>query len=445
MKVASKLRGHAVEIFYHALQAVDPAKLLKERLRLDGRLLTVDGKLYNLEQFKGIYALGFGKASAPMAQALEDILGERLDGGIMVVTEGYSSPLRKLQVLESSHPVPDDRSQKAASKLLEWAKGLGDKSLVFCLVSGGASALLCAPPEGITVEDFSVVTSLLLASGAEIREMNTLRKHLSLIHGGRLARALYPATVVNLVISDVVGDALDVISSGPTLPDPSTFQEALNVVAKYGFRGYLSDRVFVYLERGAMGAVEETPKEWDDCFQYVDTFLIGNNVKALELAKEKARGLGYNTSILSSSCKGEAKEVAKVFSSVVRECRRTGNPISPPACLLAGGETTVTIKGGGKGGRNQEFALACAIEVEGLDEVVVLSGGTDGNDGPTNVAGAVVDGSTCQRAKELGMQPLDFLFRNDSYAFFFRMGDHIITGPTRTNVMDIMLALIGNP
>ncbi len=379
-----------------------------------------------------------------MAQALEEILGEWLKGGILVVKEGHAIPLQKIKVLEADHPVPDSRSREAAAALLDWARGVGEGDLVFCLVSGGGSALLCAPPEGVNLEDVRKVTSLLLASGAEIKEMNTVRKHLSLIHGGRLARTLYPATVVNLVVSDVVGDVLDMVSSGPTLPDSSTYGGALEVVSRYRLERALPGTVYEYLKRGAGEEIEETPKEGDACFQRVHTFLLGSNMRALEAAKEKAIELGYNTLVLGSSLTGEAREVARIFASVTKECRRSGNPLKGPACLLAGGETTVTLSGSGKGGRNQEFALASALEIEGFDGVVILSAGTDGNDGPTEAAGAVVNGTTCQRARELGMEARDFLVRNDSYTFFSRLGDHIITGPTRTNVMDIVLSLIGS-
>lgn len=462
MKTTRKLRGQALEIFYHALGAVDPARLVRERMRLEGPSLKIDSKSYALKEFNGVYAVGFGKASAPMAQALEEILGEWLKGGIVVVKEGHALPLKKIKILESGHPVPDRRSREAAMTLLDWARGIstevqgfkgskvqGDgplpikRDLVFCLVTGGGSALLCAPPGDISLEEVKTVTSLLLASGAEIKEVNTVRKHLSLIHGGRLARALYPAAVINLVVSDVVGDVLDMVSSGPTLPDPSTYKGALEIVSKYGLAKRLPERVYEYLKRGVSGEVEETPKGGDVYFQDVHTFLLGSNMRALEAAKEKAIELGYNTLILGSSFTGEAREVARVFSSKAREYRKGDNPPSGPACLLAGGETTVTLKGDGRGGRNQEFALASAMEIEGLEGVVILSGGTDGNDGPTEAAGAMVDGTTCRRAREHGMEPEDFLMRNDSHTFFCRLGDRIITGPTRTNVMDIMLCLTG--
>ena len=462
-KPTSELRGQALEIFYHALVAVDPARLVREVVgRGTARrapTLKIDSKSYTLKEFNGVYAVGFGKASAPMAQVLEEILGGWLKGGIVVVKEGHALPLKKIKILESGHPVPDRRSQEAAMTLLDWAntevqrlkgsrvqgsRALQTKrDLVFCLVTGGGSALLCAPPGDISLEEVKTATSLLLASGAEIKEVNTVRKHLSLIHGGRLARALYPATVINLVVSDVVGDVLDMVSSGPTLPDPSTYKGALEIVSKYGLAKRLPERVYEYLKRGVSGEVEETPKEGDVCFQDVHTFLLGSNMRALEAAKEKAIGLGYNTRILGSSFTGEAREVARVFSSKAREYREGDNPPSGPACLLAGGETTVTLKGDGRGGRNQEFALASAMEIEGLEGVVILSGGTDGNDGPTEAAGAVVDGTTCRRARELGMEAEDFLMRNDSHTFFCRLGDHIITGPTHTNVMDIMLCLTG--
>lgn len=444
MKITSEPGRQALDIFYHALKAVDPSQLVRERLRLEGSSLKIDGRSYNLREFDEVHVLGIGKASASMAQALEKVLGEWLKGGIVVVKEGHSLPLGKIKILEAGHPIPDRRSQEAARALLNWAEGLGEKDLVFCLISGGGSTLLCAPPEGISLEDVRSVTTLLLACGAKIKEINTLRKHLSLIHGGRLARALYPATVVNLVISDVVDNVLDIVSSGPTLPDPSTFEEALEIVSKYELEKVLPERAYEYLKRGATGEVEETPKEGDTCFQHAHTFLIGSNMKALEAAKEKAVELGYNTLILGSSFIGEAREVGKVFSSIAKECKRSGNPLPGPACLLAGGEPTVTLRGSGKGGRNQEFALACAIEIEGIEGIVIFSGGTDGNDGPTEAAGAVVDGTTCGRARELGIEPDDYLRRNDSYTFFSLLGDHIITGPTCTNVMDIMLCLIGS-
>jgi len=477
IKTTSELREQALEIFYHALGAVDPARLVREVVgRGTARrapTLKIDSKSYALKEFNGVYAVGFGKASAPMAQALEEILGEWLKGGIVVVKEGHALPLKKIKILESGHPVPDGRSLEAAMTLLDWARGSSTevqgfnppeaervqgagplptkvagplpikRDLVFCLVTGGGSALLCAPPGDISLEEVKTVTSLLLASGAEIKEVNTVRKHLSLIHGGRLARALYPAVVINLVVSDVVGDVLDMVSSGPTLPDPSTYKGALEIVSKYGLAKRLPERVYEYLKRGVSGEVEETPKEGDVCFQDVHTFLLGSNMRALEAAKEKAIELGYNTRILGSSFTGEAREVARVFSSKAREYREGDNPPSGPACLLAGGETTVTLKGDGRGGRNQEFALASAMEIEGLEGVVILSGGTDGNDGPTEAAGAVVDGTTCRRARAHGMEPEDFLMRNDSHTFFCRLGDHIITGPTHTNVMDIMLCLTG--
>ncbi|HHT9154597.1 MAG TPA: glycerate kinase type-2 family protein, partial [Candidatus Tripitaka sp. YC43] len=366
MKPTSELRGQALEIFYHALRAVDPARLVRERVRLEGPSLKIDSKSYTLKEFNGVYAVGFGKASAPMAQALEEILGEWLKGGIVVVKEGHALPLKKIKILESGHPVPDGRSLEAAVTLLDWARGRNmevqgfkgsrvqvagplptKRDLVFCLVTGGGSALLCAPPGDISLEEVKAVTSLLLASGAEIKEVNTVRKHLSLIHGGRLARALYPAVVINLVVSDVVGDVLDMVSSGPTLPDPSTYKGALEIVSKYGLAKRLPERVYEYLKRGVSGEVEETPKEGDVYFQDVHTFLLGSNMRALKAAKEKAMELGYNTHILGSSFTGEAREVARVFSSKARECKKSGNPLSEPACLLAGGETTVTIRGNG--------------------------------------------------------------------------------------------------
>jgi hydroxypyruvate reductase len=444
MQTTSGLKRCARDIFNYALQAVHPARLIRKKVSLEGTMLRVGKRRYDLDRYDRILVVGIGKASAPMAQALEKVLRKRITKGLVVVKYGHALPLKRIRVLEAGHPFPDRMSRVAAEELLDLVSGLNQRDLVFSLLSGGGSALLCLPPEGITLRDFVSLTRRLLSSGADIKEINTLRKHLSLIHGGRLARAMYPATLISLILSDVVGDPLDMISSGPTVPNGSTFRDALEVIGKHGLNKGLPRSVYSYLHKGVKGEVPENPKEGDHCFSSSYTVLLGNNNAALKAAGERARTLGFNTLILSSSITGEAREVANVFTSMAKEVCRSGRPIQRPACLLAGGETTVTLRGRGKGGRNQEFALASALELAGWDGVVILSGGTDGTDGPTDVAGAVVDGYTCKRAeKRFKIDAKDYLQKNNSYSFFRRSGGHLVTGPTLTNVMDIMLALVG--
>jgi hydroxypyruvate reductase len=319
----------------------------------------------------------------------------------------------------------------------------GEQDLVICIISGGGSALLAAPAGDISLKDKQEVTQLLLDSGATIHEMNTVRKHLSRVKGGGLARLAHPATVVSLILSDVIGDDLDVIASGPTVPDSSTFQHAEQILHTYNIWDRIPIAVQKHMEKGVKGEIEETPKPGDTAFQKDSWELVGTNLQALTAARREAERLGYHTIILSGMIEGETGEVAKVHTAIAKESARSGNPLSPPLCLLSGGETTVTIKGKGKGGRNQEFVLAAALAIEGEKNMVVLSGGTDGTDGPTDAAGAIADGDTLTRARAKGLDPWDHLQRNDSYPFFESLDDLLMTGPTRTNVMDVRIMLIG--
>lgn len=449
MRTIGELRSCARDIFKHALEAVNPARLIREKVKLKGEILRVAERKYNLKNINNIYLIAIGKASASMAGALASILGERLSRGVVVVKHGYRLPLRTptaIRIIEAGHPLPDRKSTEAAGSVLRLAARAGKKDLVFCLISGGASALLCKPPEGITLRDMRLLTGRLLSSGADIKEMNTIRKHLSLVHGGRLAEVIYPACIINLIISDVVGNRLNMVSSGPTLPDESTFSDALDILRKYRLTKKLSQGILNYLKRGAESGQNEVARKTDPCFSRCHTVLLGSNASALEAAERRARELGFNTIVLSSSITGEAREVAEVLVSIAREVLEGGRPVSRPACLIAGGETTVTLRGRGLGGRNQELALAAALALEGCSNTVVLSGGTDGTDGPTEVAGAVVDAYTVRRARNrLRLSAEEYLARNDSYQFFKELGGgaHLITGPTQTNVMDIMLALVG--
>jgi hydroxypyruvate reductase len=438
-----KMRQHAMEIFQAGLKAVDPGEAILRYVKQADDGLQIGDHRFKFEDYDRILVVGAGKAGAPMAKALEDLLGDRVADGVIVVKEGHGLPLNHVRIHEASHPVPDERGIRGAEDIIELVDKAGERDLVLVVISGGGSALLVAPVEGVTLADKQEVTRLLLACGADIHEINTVRKHLSRAKGGGLARCAYPATVVSLILSDVVGDDLNVIASGPAVPDTSTFTNAREVFDKYDIWQKLPESVQSRIQQGLNGEIEDTPKAGDKAFLKCYSELVGTNIHALIAASEEARKKGYQPLILSSTVEGEAKEVVKMFTAFAREVRNSANPIPAPACILCGGETTVTLQGEGKGGRNQEFALASALIIEGMENVVVLSGGTDGTDGPTNAAGAIADGRTMARAREMNLDPPDHLKRNDAYPFFQTLDDLIITGPTRTNVSDIYMLLVG--
>ena len=437
------LRQHALEIFQAALKAVDPVEAIYRYVEVLDDGLQVGGHRFAFSDYDRILVVGAGKAGAPMARALEELLGNHIAEGVIVVKEGHGLPLAHVRIHEASHPVPDERGIKGAEEILALVKGAGERDLVLCLMSGGGSALLVAPADGVTLEDKQEVTRLLLACGADIHEINSIRKHLSRAKGGGLARFAYPATVVSLILSDVIGDDLNVIASGPAVPDTSTFDDTKQILDKYDIWNQVPPSVQRRIEQGLKGAIEDTPKAGDAVFKRCYSELVGTNIQALKAAESKAAELGYHTLILSSTVEGEAREVAKVLTAIAKEVRDSNNPLAEPACILCGGETTVTIRGDGKGGRNQELALASALAIDGLENVVVLAGGTDGNDGPTDAAGAIVDGHTLARARTEGLNPFNYLSRNDSYHFFQPLEDLVITGPTRTNVMDVYMVIVG--
>jgi hydroxypyruvate reductase len=422
------LRKHARTIFQAALSAADPAGAVERHL-----------KRRDFSRFRDIYVVGAGKAGASMAQAAERVLGRRIAAGLLNVKYGHTVKLRRIELNECGHPVPDLNGVAGAERIAGIAAGAGKDDLVICLISGGASALLPAPAEGITLEEKQATTRLLLASGASIHEINSIRKHISRIKGGQLARLAAPARVESLMLSDVIGDNLDVIGSGPTAPDGSTFAGAVEILDRYGIRERVPASVRERLEQGARGAVPETPKPDDPVFARVRNTIVGSNRLALAAAAARARALGYRTLVLSSEIQGEAREIARMHAAIASEMARTGHPMKPPACLITGGETTVTIRGDGLGGRAQEFALAAALDIAGLENVVVFCAGTDGTDGPTNAAGAVADGQTLARKPDAR----SYLNRNDSYHYFEALNDLIITGPTNTNVMDVCIVLAG--
>jgi glycerate 2-kinase len=440
--IVKLMRQQALEIFMAGLKAVDPIEAIYRHIKVTDEAIFMDDQRFDLEKYERILIVGAGKAVAPMAKALEDLLDERITKGVIVVKEGHGLPLKQVKICEGGHPVPDEGGVRGTEEILSVAEEAGEKDLVICLISGGGSALLIAPPKGISLKDKQEATKLLLACGATIHELNTIRKHLSRSKGGRLAQAAYPATVISLILSDVVGDDLDVIGSGPTVPDSSTFQETEQILKRYGIWDQLAVSIRDHIQKGVRGEIEDTPKSEAAAFQRCSSVMVGTNLQAMLAASKEAERLGYRPLILSTKVEGEAREVAKVHAAIAKEILSSRNPISAPACILFGGETTVTLQGDGKGGRNQEYALASALALGGQDNVVVLSGGTDGTDGPTDAAGAIADGATVARARHKGIDPGEYLRRNDSYNFFKQLDDLVITGPTRTNVMDIYMLLI---
>ena len=437
-----KLRSDARAIFEAGLKAVDPINAVKNHIKRDGNKLRLKAMEYDLGDYENIYVIGMGKAAASMAKAVEDILGDQLTTGIVNVKYGHTVPLRKIKINEAAHPVPDEAGIAGSKEIIELLKQTGDKDLVICLISGGGSALLPSPAGDLTLEDKQGVTKALLECGANIHEINSIRKQISAVKGGRLAEHVYPSTLISLILSDVIGDDLDVIASGPTVPDTQTFHDCRNIIQKYKLDERVPKRVIEYIEKGCDGEIEDTPKADSPVFERTQNTIVGSNIIAVNAAKEKASELGYNTLVLSTFIHGETEEVAKVHSAIVKEIISSGNPVKKPACVISGGETTVTIEGKGQGGRNQEFVLAAAIDIEGLDNTIVLSGGTDGNDGPTDAAGAIADGTTIHRAGELGLNAYQYLCENNSYNFFKPLGDLLITGPTNTNVMDLRVLLV---
>jgi glycerate 2-kinase len=442
-----EMRRIARAVFFKAVEAVDPSKRVRDLVRIEANRLCIgtrnsSRKTFDLNGFKRIFLVGTGKASASMAQAIEEILGDRISKGVITTKYGHALPLKRIETIEAGHPVPDEKGLEGVKKIRGLLNNSGSEDLIIFLLSGGGSALLPLPVEGVTLEEKQRITQLLLDSGADIKEINSVRKHISQIKGGWLARWAYPSTVVGFILSDVVGDPLDVIASGPTVPDTSTFDQALEVLKKYCLTDKIPPAIREHLRLGKEGRIEETPKPGDVIFEKVHHVLVGSNILALQAAEREASSHGLHTLILSSSVVGETREAARFHSAIASEIVSTGNPIQKPACILSGGETTVTIKGDGLGGRNQEFALAGALEISGIEKVVLLSGGTDGTDGPTDASGAIADQTTVTRARSMGLDAKTYLEKNDAYPFFKMLGDLVITGPTRTNVMDVHILLV---
>jgi hydroxypyruvate reductase len=437
------LHRDARQIFQAAVASVDPETAVRRHITRKDGFLQVASAVFRLDDFQQIFLVGAGKATAPMARAMEDLLADRVTGGAIVVKDGHGMPLKSTTVVEAGHPLPDRRGVAGSEAVLAIADAAGPRDLLICLISGGGSALMTAPAEGISLDDKQDATRRLLACGATIHEINTVRKHLSRIKGGLLARKAYPATIVSLILSDVVGDDLDVIASGPTVPDTSTFAAAGEILQRYGIWESVAPSVRIRLEKGSEGSIEDTPGSEDPIFSNGSQVLVGTNMHALKAAAGAAAELGYQPLILTSKLEGEAREIARMLGAMAKEMVASGHPLAAPACILCGGETTVTLRGNGKGGRCQELALAASLPLKGLRHCLVLAGGTDGNDGPTDAAGAIVDGQTLAMAEAKGMQARDYLDRNDAYHFFQALDDLLITGPTRTNVMDVYMVLAG--
>ena len=438
----NQMKKNATDIFLTGLEAADPVHAILTHVKFKNHILYIDKTKFNLKNYKRVIVIGAGKAAASMAKAIEDLILDYISDGIIIVKDGHKLPLKKIKVYEAGHPVPDQRGISGTNQIINLIKDANESDLVLCLISGGGSSLLINPSDGISLNDKQETTKHLLACGASIHEINTVRKHLSNVKGGRLAFHIYPATLISLILSDVVGDNLDIIASGPNVPDSSTFDNTKQILKNHNIWNKIPISVKNHINNGISGKTDETPKSGNIIFSKSLNILVGSNFNSLTAAAKKAEQLGYTTLILTSKAEGEAKEIAVFYAAIAKEIISSGNPLKPPACILSGGETTVTIKGLGKGGRNMEFTLAAAIALKGIHNIIALCGGTDGTDGPTDATGAIADHTTLYRAETLKIDPVHFLNENNSYEFFKKLNDLIITGPTLTNVMDIYMLLI---
>ena len=434
------------KIYTAAIEAVSPLKAIKRHIHIAGNNLKIfdkdkEIKSFDLDKFDKILVVGSGKATSAMAKAIEELLGERISSGCICVKYGHVAELKRIEQIEASHPIPDIEGMRGAEKIYNIIKGADKNDLIISLISGGGSALMPLPQSSIKLKDIQHTTDLLIKSGATIHEINSVRKHLSRLKGGNMARAAYPAAVINLMISDVVGDNMDVIASGPFVPDTSDYNSALHVLDKYGLRKSIPLPVRIHLEEGAAGIHPENPGSCDHIFSSVTNIIIASNFLALKAAREQAEALGYKSIILSSLIEGDTADTAEWHCRIAREIDLTGNPLPRPACIISGGETTVQVRGSGKGGRNMEFAMHAAKGISGLDKMLIASIGTDGNDGPTDAAGAFSTGDTLKRINDLSLNINNFIIDNNSYQLFSALGDLIITGPTNTNVMDMRIIL----
>lgn len=437
-----KLREDALAIFRAGLEAASPENGVRNALGLEDEVLNVGSRRYDLRKTRGVILLGAGKASRRMAVSTQDVLGGWLKESVLSVPRGEGGVFNQLRLLEASHPIPDENGLANTREIMRAAREAGKDSLILFFVSGGASSLLVAPPNGIGVRDIADMNRVLLSCGADIRDANTVRKHVSEVKGGRLAEKAYPASFATLIVSDVPGDDPTVIGSGPTVPDPTTYRDAQRIVEELSLENRMPNVILGHLRRGVDGQIVENPDDKDPVFADSQTMVIASNTTSVAAACARAEKMGYRTLSLGSSVTGDTQEAAQRHVQIATQISRGRGPIGAPACVVSGGETTVKVQGGGKGGRNQEFVLHAAMEIEGMP-IVVLSADTDGRDGTTDVAGAICDGKTLEHARERRMGPASYLYHNDSYDFFHRLGDLVSTGSTGTNVMDIHVMIIG--
>ena len=433
-------REQVLALLESGFEVINPKHCVNEALSVEGDRLTIGSAEYSLSD-RRVWTVAIGKAAVPMCEAVSERLGPALTGGIAVTRYGHGGFVDGVRVLEAGHPIPDERGAKAAAEIREMADEIGGDDLVLCLLSGGGSALVAAPPPGVSLEELAETTRLLLRSGAAIDEVNTVRRHLSTLQGGRLAERLHPATVISLVLSDVIGDSLEAIASGPTAPDPTTYGDAVDALRRLRLWERIPGSVRAHMSAGVAGEIAETLKPDDPVFQGAIVEVVGSNATFLDAIDRAAQDAGYEVVRSSKPVAGEARDVGRKLG------RRAATFVGEGArrtLWIAGGETTVTVRGHGRGGRNQEFALAAALEIDGVDGVCVAALATDGSDGTTDAAGGIVDGMTADRARRAGLDPIEALAENDSHTALDASGDLLLTGSTRTNVADVYVALI-NP
>jgi len=437
-----KTRTLALRSLEHALSAADPKKLLKTKISLENSHLNANEHTFNLNKTRNTYVIGGGKAAGSMAEAIEEILGNHITEGIVNVPHDDKHKTNIIKLQGASHPFPDEAGVEGTRRMLAIAEQAEEDDLIICLISGGGSSLMPLPRDGISLADKRELTSALLKSGASINEVNAVRKHVSAFKGGWLAKKAYPATVLNLILSDVMGDPLESIASGPTVPDSSTFADAKKVLEKHSLWKTAPSSVRKILSDGVEGHIAETPKPGDPAFERVSNVIVGNNQTASQAAVECLKRDGLSTLLLTDTLEGEASCAGEALGRFACEIASSGKPLPKPVGVVAGGETTVAVKGKGSGGRNQELALSAALQISGAEVCAVASFSTDGVDGPTDAAGAIVDGNTLARAALHGLKPEEFLTNNDSYSFFSKLKDLILTGQTGTNVNDISVIVI---
>jgi glycerate 2-kinase len=434
-------RETAEHIFLAGVRGVLPEKIIHDLISVQGSLFKIGPLTYDLEKFRRIYIVGAGKASASLGHYIESKLGNRITGGQIVTKYGYLCRLKKIRVTEAGHPVPDENSFLATSEIIRIADNANENDLVICIWSGGGSSLLSDHPESSSQQEMMFFNDMLVRCGATISEINVVRKHLSKVKGGQLARHIWPAACITIYLSDVIGDPPDVVASGPTAPDNSTFGDALQVIEKYGLKNDIPASLLGFIYEGVQGLHPDTPKPGDPDFSRSEILLAGNNMKALKAAAITAEEMGFSTYIVTSELMGDTQQACSyIFDSIIGY--RNNHEVRKPVCLLFGGETTVKVTGEGAGGRNQHLALLTALRLQDIPGITFLSAGTDGNDGNTDMAGAVVDSETIHDALSMNADPDKYLENFDSFSFFKTVGGHVYTGPTLTNVMDLAIAII---